>query len=83
MRMPKSDAVVMSGMICPVSIVGSPGIMMSQMWVDLILRLSGSLTVMGFMALCLFWHGALFVKKKEVVPVSVMASDGPTNMPKA
>ena len=81
--MPKSDAVVMSGMICPVSIVGSPGITMSHMCVDLILQPSGSLTVMGFMALCLFWHGAPFVKKKEVAPMSAMASDGPTNMPKA
>jgi hypothetical protein len=81
--MPKSDAVVMLGMICPVSIIGSPGITMWHMCVDLILRPSGSLTVMGFVALRLFWHGATFVKKKEVVPVLGMASDGPTNMPKA
>jgi hypothetical protein len=56
---------------------------MWHMCVDLILRPSGSLTVMGFVALRLFWHGATFVKKKEVVPVLGMASDGPTNMPKA
>jgi hypothetical protein len=73
----------MSGMICLVSIVGSLGITMSHMCVDLILQPLGSLTVMGFVALCLFWHGALFVKKKEVAPVSVMVSDGPINMPKA
>ena len=83
MGIPKSDAVVMSGMICPVSTLGSPGITMSHMCVDLILQPSGSLTVMGFVALRLFWHGAPFVKKKEVAPVSAMASDGPINMPKA
>ena len=64
-------------------IVGSSGITMLHVCIDLIFQPSGSLTLMGFMALRLFWHGALFVKKKEVVPVSVMASDGPTNMPKA
>ncbi len=83
MQIPKSDAVVMSSMICPVSILGSLGITMSHMCVDLILRPLGSLMVMGFVALCLFWHGAPFVKKKEVAPVSAMASDGPINMPKA
>jgi hypothetical protein len=56
---------------------------MLHMCIDLILQPSGSLTVMGFVALRLFWHGAPFVKKKEVVPVSAMASDGPINMPKA
>ena len=81
MRIPKSDAVVMSGMICPVSTVGSPGITMLHMCIDLILQPLGSLTVMGFVTLYLFWHGAPFVKKKEVAPVSVMASDGPINMP--
>jgi hypothetical protein len=83
MRIPESDDVVMSGMMCPVSTLGSPGITMSQMCVDLILRPSGSLTVMGFVALRLFWHGAPFVKKKEVAPVSAMVSDGPIIMPKA
>ena len=73
----------MSGIMCPVSTLGSSGITMLHMCVDLILRPSGSLTVMGFVALRLFWHGAPFVKKKEVAPVSAMASDGPTNMPKA
>ena len=56
---------------------------MSHMCVDLILQPSGSLMVMGFAALRLFWHGAPFVKKKEVAPVSAMASDGPINMLKA
>ena len=83
MRIPKSDAVVMSGRICPVSTLGSSGITMSHMCVDLILQPSDSLTVIGFVALCLFWHGAPFVKKKEVAPVSAMASDRPINMPKA
>ncbi len=54
---------------------------MLHMCIDLILQPLGSLTVMGFVTLYLFWHGAPFVKKKEVAPVSVMASDGPINMP--
>jgi hypothetical protein len=83
MQIPKSDDVVMSGMMCPVSTLGSPGITMSHISIDLILRPSGSLMVMGFVAQRLFWHGAPFVKKKEVAPVSAMASDGPINMPKA
>ena len=55
----------------------------AHMCVDLILQPSGSLTVMGFVAMRLFWHGAPFVKKKEVAPVSAMASDGLSSMPKA
>ena len=83
MRIPKRDAVVMSGMICPVSILGSPGITMSHVCIDLILQPSGSLTVIGCVALRLFLHGAPFVKKKEVAPVSAMVSDGPINIPNA
>ncbi len=82
MLVPKSDDVIMSGMICPVSTVGSPEMSMSHMCVDLIFRPLGSLTVIGFTAHCLFWHGIPSVKKKEVAPVSAMAIDGPTNMPR-
>jgi hypothetical protein len=44
------DAIVMPGMISPVNIVGRPGMMMLQMWVDEALLPSGKLMVIGWSA---------------------------------
>ena len=81
--MPNSDAVVMSGMMCPVRVVGRPGMDTSQMCDDVILRPSGRVTEMGCSARRLFRHGAPFVKNNDVAPVSATARDGPISMPKA
>ncbi len=45
--MPIRDAIVIPGMICPVNIVGRPGMVMSQMWVETILLPSGKVMVIG------------------------------------
>jgi hypothetical protein len=81
--MPNSEAVVMSGMMWPVMIVGSPGIVLSHTCVDLICRPYGRVTKRGLLVSCLFWHGASFVRKKEVVPELAIASEGPIDMPRA
>ncbi len=45
--MPIRDAIVIPGMICPINIVGRPGMVMSQMWVETILLPSGKVMVIG------------------------------------
>ena len=57
-------------------IVGKPWIVITHMCVDTIFRPSGRVTVTGVVARHLFWHGAFFVRKKEVAPVSATVSDG-------
>ncbi len=61
--------------MCPVNVVGSPGISTSHMCVDLICRPSGRLTVRGFVAGCLFFTSAPSIMKIDVAPVSAIASD--------
>jgi hypothetical protein len=73
----------MSGMMWPVMIVGNLGIVMLHTCVDLIFCPSRRVTERGLLISCLFWHGASFVRKKELVPVSAIASKGPTDMPRA
>jgi hypothetical protein len=51
---PNRDAVVMSSMMWPVSIVSKPGIMTLHMCVDVIFQPSGRVTVTGWVAHCLF-----------------------------
>jgi hypothetical protein len=64
-------------------IVGKPGIVITHMCVDTIFRPLGRVTVTGVVARHLFWHGAFFVRKKEVAPVSATARDGPIINPRA
>ena len=63
------------GTMCPVNVVGSPGISMSHMCVDLICLPSGRLIVSGFIAGHLFLMSALSMIKIDVAPVSAIASD--------
>ena len=63
------------GTMCPVNVVGSPGISMSHMCVDLICLPSGRLIVSGFIAGRLFFTSAPSMIKIDVAPVSAIASD--------
>ena len=63
------------GTMCPVNVVGSPGILMSHMCVDLICLPSGRLIVSGFIAGRLFFTSAPSMIKIDVAPVSAIASD--------
>ena len=62
------------GTMCPVNVVGSPGISMSHMCVDLICRPSGRLIVSCFNAGRLFFTSAPSMTKIDVAPVSAIAS---------
>jgi hypothetical protein len=72
---PISDATERLGTICPVSITGSPGNVMSQQCDDLIFEPSGRLMVSGFVAIRLFSTGVPSMIKIAVAPVSMMACD--------
>ena len=72
---PIKDAIDRLGTMCPVSISGSPGIVMSQQWVDLIFDPSGRLMVSGFVAIRLFSTGVPSMIKMAVAPVSIIACD--------
>jgi hypothetical protein len=61
--------------MCPVNVVGSPGILTSHMCVDLICRPSGRLIVRGFVAVHLFFTSTPSIMKIDVAPVSAIASD--------
>jgi hypothetical protein len=58
--------------MCPVSVMGNPGIFMSHACVDLTFLPSGRLTVRGFVATCLFATSTPSITKMEVAPVSAM-----------
>ncbi len=45
--MPITDAIVIPGTICPINIVGRPGMVMSQMWVKTTLLPLGKMMVIG------------------------------------
>ncbi len=60
-------------MMCPVSVMGNPGICMSHTCVDLIFLPSGRLTVRGFVANRLFSTYTPSITKMDVAPVSVTA----------
>jgi hypothetical protein len=72
---PKSEEMAKCGTICPVNVVGSPGMSVSHMCVDLICLPSGRLIVIGFLAVHLFFTAAPSMTKIEVAPVSAIASD--------
>ncbi len=74
--MPMRDAIVMPGTMCPVNTVGRPGIVMSQMCVDVTLLPSGRLIVIGSLVLRRFLTGVPFIMNIDVAPVSAMACVG-------
>ena len=61
--------------MCPVSISGRPGMVMSQQCVDLIFDPSGRLMVRGFVATRLLSTGVPSIMKIAVAPVSMIACD--------
>jgi hypothetical protein len=71
--MPIRDAIVIPGTICPVNIVGRPGMVMSQMWVKTTLLPSGKVVVIRWSAQGKFLTGVPFIMNIEVAPVSTMA----------
>ena len=72
--MPNSEAIERSGMMCPVSIVGSPSILMSHMCVDRTIRPSANATFNGCVVGCLLTTGVPSITKIWVAPESAMAS---------
>ena len=56
--------------MCPVRIVGNPGIAMLQQCVDFIFAPSGRLIDSGFVAICLLLTGIPSMMKMAVAPVS-------------
>ena len=67
------DAIDRLGTMFPVSISGSPGIVMSPQWVDLILVPLGRLMVSGLVAIRLFSIGVPSMIKMAVAPVFIIA----------
>ncbi len=72
--MPIRDAVVIPGTIWPANIVGRPGMVMSQMWVETTLLPLGKVMVIGWSARHKFLMGVPFIMKIEVAHVSAMAA---------
>ncbi len=73
-RIPNKDAIDNSGTICPTSIVGSPGIIMSHICVDVTRRPSASATFSGHVVFRLLWTGIPSMTKIWVAPESAIAS---------
>jgi hypothetical protein len=71
--MPIRDAIVMPGTICPVNIVGRPGMVMSQMWAETTLLPSGKVLMIGWSAIRKFLTGVPFIMEIEVSPMSAIA----------
>ena len=61
--------------MCPVRMVGNPGIAMSQQCVDLTLAPSGRFIDSGFVANCLLYTGIPSMMKMAVAPVSRIIFD--------
>ncbi len=72
-RMPINDAIVNLGIMCPVKIVGRPGIVILHMCVDFTLLLSGKLIVNGCNKGCNLLTGVPSMINMEAVPVSTIA----------
>jgi hypothetical protein len=71
--MPMRDAIVNDGSMCPVNIVGRPGILISHTCVDWIFLPSGKLIVRGNTVIRLLSPAAPSMMKMEVMPVSATA----------
>jgi hypothetical protein len=70
---PIKDAMDSLGTTCPTKTVGSPGMVMSHVWVDLTLLPSGKFMVSGWIAGQRFWMGVPSITKIDVAPVSAIA----------
>jgi hypothetical protein len=73
-RIPNSDAIDRSGIMCPVSTVGSPSSLMSHMCVDKTIRPSANATFSGCVVGRLLMTGVPSITKIWVAPESAMAS---------
>ncbi len=71
--MPIIDAIVRCGTMCPVKTVGNPGIVISQICVDLTFQLSGMLMVKGLGLTRLLTTPTPSIMKMDVAPVSAIA----------
>ncbi len=71
--MPMRDAIVSLGTMWPVRIVGRPGIVISQTWVDMTFDPSGKFMVRDFVATRLLSTGVPSMMNMAVAPVSAMA----------
>ena len=72
-QIPIRDAIFNDGLMCPVSVCGSPGIWMSQTWVDRIVVPSGKFILSGLVAIRLLSTSALSMMNIAVAPVLAMA----------
>ncbi len=70
---PLSDAMARCGTMWPIKIIGNPGIVISQRWVDLTFRPSGMLMVKGLLVILLLTTSMPSIIKMEVAPVSAIA----------
>jgi hypothetical protein len=73
-RIPTSEAIDRSGMMCPVSTVGSPSILMSHMCVEKTILPSANATFSGCVVGRLLMTGVPSITKIWVAPESAMAS---------
>ncbi len=73
-RIPNSEAIDRLGIMCPVSTVGSPSILMSHMCVDKTIRPSANTTFNGCVVVRLLTTGVPSITKIWVAPESDMAS---------
>ncbi len=71
--MPISDAIFRSRMMCPVRVIGNPGIFMLHTCVYLIFLPSGRLRVSGCVANCLFSMSTPSITKMNIAPLSATA----------
>ncbi len=72
-QMQISKAIFRSGMMCPVRVIGNPGIFMSHTCVNLTFLPSGRLTVKDFVANRLFSTSTPSITKMGIAPVSATA----------
>ncbi len=75
-RMPRSDAIIISGTMCPIIVNDKPGMVTLHMWVDVTFFPLGREIVIGLMAIRLFLQFVPFMTKREVAPVSTTACVG-------
>ncbi len=73
-RIPKREAIDNSGTMCPMSVVGRPGIMMSHMCVDITRCPLANATLSGHIVCRLLWTGMLSMTKIWVALESAIAS---------
>ncbi len=73
-RIPNSKAMDKSGLMCPVSVMGRPGMLTSHMCVDMMCLPSANMTFNGHVVPCLLCMGVPSIMKICVAPESAMAS---------